>query len=168
MGSELDEIVCTGTNSAGRVRPGVRGVGAVVLASLQKGAVRAGRDDRANITLGESGGRIGDAPRETKEEAECKVTRKLLGGRGKRGGGAEEGEGRAMDRSPDGGREGAVQQEMALSLGDPTRQETAAEEAVGVGGTAAETNMVSVVDDTEQRVSGRHGHEGTMKEGGKP
>ena len=68
-GSELDEIVNTG-DSAGRARPGVRGVGAVVLATLQKGAVRAGRDDRADITLGKSGGRARDTPRETKEDAE--------------------------------------------------------------------------------------------------
>ena len=87
---------------------------------------------------------------------------------GKEEGGQREGEGRAVDRSPNGGREGAVKQEMAESLRDPTRQEAVAEEAVGMGRTAAETKMVSVVDDPEQRVSGGHGHEGTMQEGGEP
>ena len=51
--SELDEIMCTG-NSASRTRSGVRRVGAVVLAALQKGAVCTGRDDWADVTLGES------------------------------------------------------------------------------------------------------------------
>ena len=64
-----------------------------------------------------------------------------------RHGGPFEGEGRAVDRGPNRGREGAIEQEMAESLWDPTGQEALAEEAVGVVRTAAETDMVSVVDD---------------------
>ena len=49
---ELDEVVNAG-DSAGRIRTRVRRVRTVVLATLQKGAVSAGRDDGTDIALGE-------------------------------------------------------------------------------------------------------------------
>ena len=50
---ELDEMVDTG-NRTGRVRTRIRRVRAVVVATLEKGAVRAGRDDRTDMTLREN------------------------------------------------------------------------------------------------------------------
>ena len=78
------------------------------------------------------------------------------------GGRTQEREGRAVDRSPHRNRERAVKEEVTEGLRNTAGKETAAEEAVSVPRPAAVTNMVSVVDYPEQRVSGRHGHEGTM------
>ena len=66
--------------------------------------------------------------------------------------GEKQSDGPAMDRSPHWGRERAVKKEVTEGFRDPTGQETPAEETMRVIRTAAETNMVSVVDDPEQRL----------------
>ena len=94
--------------------------------------------------------------------------REFMGSTRNGGGRAQEGKSRAVDRSPHRNREGAVKEEVTEGFRNTTGQETPAEEAMGVVRSAAVTNMVSVVDDPEQRVSGRHGHEGTMEETSEP
>ena len=143
-------------NSAGGVRPRDRRVGTVVLAALQKGAMGAGRDDRTHITLGEGNGRPRDTAGKTEEHAKREVARQLLRTRRGSGGRAEKGKRRAVDRSPDGGRKGAFNQEVAEGLRDPAMQQTMAEKAMRVSGTAAGADMVRVMNDPEQRVPCAH------------
>ena len=68
--------------------------------------------------------------------------------------GLEKGEYRAVDRSPDWGGKGAVQKEVSQGIRGLTREETATEEAVGVGGAAAVAYMVGVMQDAEEGVPG--------------
>ena len=57
-----------------------------------------------------------------------------------------------MDGRPDWGGEGAIQQEVPQGLRGLAREETPTEEAMGVGGTAAISDAVSVVKDMEEGV----------------
>ena len=123
-------------DSSGRIRPRVGRVGTVVLATLQKGAMSAGRDDGTDIALGEGNRRTRDTPREAKKDAERKITRKLLCASREGGGRTEKGERRTVDCSPGGGRKGAVKQEVAEGLRDPALQQTMTEKAMRVGRTA--------------------------------
>ena len=133
-----------------------------MLATLQKSAVSAGRDDRADTALRERRRRTMDTPGEAEKDAEGKITRELLGAarHGQRR--TEERKRGAVDCSPNGSREGAIDQEVAEGLRNPPVQQAAAEEAVSVGRTTAAANMVSVVHHPKQGVSGCHSHEGTV------
>ena len=84
------------------------------------------------------------------------------------GGGAQEREGRALNSSPHRNRERAVKEEVAKSFRNPSGKEAPAEKTVGVVRPAPETDMVSVMDDPEDCVSGRHSHEWTMEETSEP
>ena len=84
------------------------------------------------------------------------------------GGGAQERDGRALDSSPHRDRERAVKEEVAKSFRNPSGKEAPAEKTVGVVRPAPETDMVSVMDDPEDCVSGRHSHEWTMEETSEP
>ena len=73
---QTNQVVGTSHHASG-VRPRVRRVRAVVLTALQKGAVRACRDDRANIALREGSRRAGNPTSKAKQDAERKATSKL-------------------------------------------------------------------------------------------
>ena len=73
---QTDQVVGTSHHASG-VRPRVRRVRAVVLTALQKGAVCARRDDRANIALREGSRRAGNPTSKAKQDAERKATSKL-------------------------------------------------------------------------------------------
>ena len=165
--SKLNKFVHTG-NRTRRIRPRLTRVGAVVLAPFQECSVGAGRDNGADIALGESRVRPKVTTSETKEEPKCEIPRERMGSSRDGGGRAQEREGCTVDRSPHRNRERAVKEKVTEGLRNTAGKKTAAEEAVSMPRPAAVTNMVSVVDDPEQRVSGRHGHEGTMEETSEP
>ena len=65
----------------------------------------------------------------------------------------KEGKERAVDRCPDWGGEGAIQQEVPQGLRGLSREETPTEETGGVGWATATANTVSVVEDVEEGVA---------------
>ena len=104
-----------------------------------------------------------DTPSEAKKDTEGEIARELLGALRYRRGGAEKRKSGAVDCSPHGGREGAIDQEVAEGLRDLPLQQTTAEIAVSMGCTTTVADVVCIVEHPEQGVPSCHSHVRTVQ-----